>query len=249
MVVRTSSWPVGTPCWVDISTDVDRAVAFYGGLFGWVFDIAGPEYGGYGVALKDDHPVAGIGPKQEPDQPSEWTTYLATEDVAASVQAVTDAGGQVAFGPMVVGDKGTMAIAVDPVGVLFGLWQSGTNTGVDLANEPGSLVWSEHMSGDVTTAKDFYAKVFGCTYSEVEGAEDYFAIEVEDGGQPVGGIGAGAGGWQVYFQVADADAAAEKIKALGGTITDEPVDTPYGRMVKAADDQGSTFYVIGVPAE
>lgn len=249
MVVRTSSWPAGTPCWVDISTEVDRAVAFYGGLFGWEFDIAGPEYGGYGVALKDGHPAAGIGPKQDPGQPSEWTTYLATEDAEASAEAVTEAGGQVALGPMAVGEKGTMAIAVDPVGVLFGLWQSGTNSGADLVDEPGGIVWNEHLSGDVATAKDFYAKVFGCTYGEVDGAEDYFTIDLPGGARPVGGIGAGAGGWQVYFQVADADAAVERIEELGGAVVDEPVDTPYGRMATVTDDQGSTFRIMGVPAQ
>ncbi|MFE2752283.1 VOC family protein [Actinosynnema sp. NPDC059335] len=249
MVVRTSSWPAGTPCWVDISTDVDRAVAFYGELFGWRFDVAGPEYGGYGVALRDGHPVAGVGPKQDPGQPSAWTTYLATDDVEASAEAVTRAGGQVAFGPMVVGDKGTMAVAADPTGVLFGLWQAGTNTGVDLANEPGSLVWNEHTSGDVGAAKRFYAEVFGYTYAPVEGAGDYSTIALPGDARPVGGIGAGAGGWQVYFQVADADEAVAAVRRLGGTVVDEPVDTPYGRMVKVADDQGSTFHLMGVPAE
>ncbi|NUT48550.1 MAG: VOC family protein [Saccharothrix sp.] len=248
MVVRTTSWPAGTPCWVDISTDVDRAVAFYGGLFGWRFTVSGPEFGGYGVASIDGHPVAGVGPKQDPDQPSAWTTYLATEDVEASAKAVTAAGGQVAAGPMAVGDKGVMAIAVDPTGTLVGLWQAGTNTGVDLANEPGALVWNDHMSGDVAAAKEFYAEVFGYTYAAVEGADDYFTIDVPGGAQPVGGIGAGEGGWQTCFQVADADAAVEKVRELGGAVVSEPVDTPYGRLATVADDQGSTFHIMGVRA-
>ncbi|MFI9010933.1 VOC family protein [Actinosynnema sp. NPDC053489] len=245
MVVRTTPWPAGTPCWVDISTDVDRAVAFYGGLFGWEFDITAPGHGGYAVASKNGHAVAGVGPEQSPDQPSQWTTYLATDDVEASAEAVTEAGGRVAFGPVAVGDRGTMAIAADPAGVLFGLWQSGGKTGAELVNEPGGLAWNEHTSGDVETAKGFYAKVFGCTYDRVEGAGDYYLVNVPGGERPVGGIGQGAGGWQVYFQVADADEVVREVRELGGGVVTAPVDTPYGRMARVTDDQGSSFHIVG----
>lgn len=249
MVVRKTAWPAGTPCWVDVSADdVDRAKAFYGGLFGWEFTGGDPEFGGYLSAVKDGHEVAGLGPKQSPDQPSLWTTYLATDDVEASVKAVADAGGQVVVEPMVVGDFGKMAIAIDPVGGGFGLWQSGTNTGVNLANEPGALVWNEHTSGSLDAAKDFYAQVFGYTYQEMEGAPGgYFTIDVAGAEQPVGGIGGGgeAAVWTAYFQVADADEAVAKAKELGGSVLEEPVDTPYGRMVGLADDQGTPFKIMG----
>ena len=51
----------GAPCWIDLSTpDVDRANDFYGTVFGWTFESAGPEYGGYVNASKAGHPVAGL---------------------------------------------------------------------------------------------------------------------------------------------------------------------------------------------
>ncbi|GAA4420910.1 VOC family protein [Actinokineospora soli] len=248
MVVRKTAWPAGTPCWVDVSVDdIDRAKAFYGALFGWDFAGGDPEFGGYLTAVKGEHPVAGLGPKQSPDQPSVWTTYLASDDVAATTKAVGEAGGQVVVEPMQVGEFGTMAIAVDPAGGMFGIWESGSNTGVDLANEPGSLVWNEHMSGASDAAKDFYTKVFGYTYGAVEGAgEDYSTIDVAGAEQPVGGIGAGEGqGWVTYFQVEDADTAIAKVKELGGSVVEEPFDTPYGRMAGVADDQGTTFKIMG----
>ena len=43
-----SDIPIGAPCWIDLFTsDPDRAVAFYGELFGWTAASAGEEYGGY----------------------------------------------------------------------------------------------------------------------------------------------------------------------------------------------------------
>jgi uncharacterized protein len=35
--------PLGAPCWIDLTTsDVDRAQDFYGMVFGWTFESAGP---------------------------------------------------------------------------------------------------------------------------------------------------------------------------------------------------------------
>ena len=46
--------PVGAPCWIELfSSDTDKAEAFYGSLFGWTFENAGPDYGGYINASKD----------------------------------------------------------------------------------------------------------------------------------------------------------------------------------------------------
>src|SRR5690606_4994048 len=40
--------PLGSPCWVDLMTsDTDRARAFYGELLGWECEDANPEFGGY----------------------------------------------------------------------------------------------------------------------------------------------------------------------------------------------------------
>ncbi len=47
MPVRETA-PSGAPIWIDLATsDVARAQEFYGAVFGWTFESAGPpEYGG-----------------------------------------------------------------------------------------------------------------------------------------------------------------------------------------------------------
>ena len=40
--------PVGAPTWIDLATsDLEASKQFYGTVFGWTFESAGPEYGGY----------------------------------------------------------------------------------------------------------------------------------------------------------------------------------------------------------
>ena len=71
MVTRDTAWRPGTPCWADLSADdVDRARAFYSGLFGWNIPPGPPEAGGYSMGEMAGRAVAGIGPKMgAPDAP------------------------------------------------------------------------------------------------------------------------------------------------------------------------------------
>jgi uncharacterized protein len=253
MVTRDTPWPAGTPCWVDVGVnDIGKAAAFYGALFGWTVLPGPPETGGYSICEIDGRPVAGIGPKMSPaEAPAAWITYIATENAEETAEKIKAAGGRLAMEPMAVMDVGTMAIATDPAGAAFGLWQAGTHTGVQVATEPGSLAWNENWSRDLAGNKAFYHAVFGYTYSDIDDANLKYAT-LDLGGRPVGGIGemgdsfpAGTPAyWGTYFAVEDADAAAAKVTELGGTVIAQPWDTPYGRMASVVDDQGAAFSVM-----
>jgi uncharacterized protein len=190
VVTRDTRWPAGTPCWVDVSVDdVPKAVAFYEGLFGWDVQVGGPEVGGYAIAHKDGKIVAGIGPKMgPPGAPSAWTTYLATEDADETAAKIKGAGGQVLAEPMDVMEEGRMAIAMDPAGAAFGIWQGKNTTGIGVANETGTLTWNEDMSRDFEGSKAFYHDVFGYDYQDMSGDGFKYAMLMVDGHE-VGGIG------------------------------------------------------------
>ena len=47
----------GTPCWLDLQTDVERARAFYGAALGWTFTPIGPEFGEWCIARVDGEAV------------------------------------------------------------------------------------------------------------------------------------------------------------------------------------------------
>ena len=76
----------------------------------------------------------------------------------------------------------------------------------------------------------------------------------EAGGQQVGGSMAPPmpgvpNHWQVYFAIADADAAAAKVGELGGAVMVEPFDIPVGRIAVVSDPQGAVFSIIQLAAQ
>jgi len=251
MVTRDSAWPAGTPCWIDLGVDsVDRAIAFYEALFGWRIEPGPPEAGGYAMCTKDGKNVAGLGPKQAPDQPSVWVTYLATADVDETVSKIRAAGGQLPVEPMDVMDAGRLAVATDTGGAVFGVWQAGRHIGMELANEPGAVVWNENLSRDLDGNRAFYGAVFGYEYADVPGAGFRYATFSVDG-NIAGGIGelpADAppempAQWKTYFAVPATDDAVAKVAELGGSVITPAMNTPYGRMATVADDQGAVFAI------
>jgi uncharacterized protein len=251
MVTRDTAWPPGTPCWVDIAVpDIGKAKAFYGGLLGWDIQDGPPEAGGYSMATIGGRMVAGVGPKMSEEMPTAWITYVATDDADETAAKIKAAGGQMLMDPFDVMDVGRMGIAVDPGGAVFGLWQARTHTGVQLANEPGSLTWNENMSGNYEGNKAFYRSVFGYDLTDVgDGDFNYATLDIDgNGAAGIGELSADAppgtpANWAVYFAVADADAAVAKVASLGGSVLRGPWDSPFGRMAQVSDDQGAVFYV------
>ena len=80
-------------------------------MFGWTFEAAGPEYGGYINAFKDGKPVAGL-MFNDPqwNSPDGWTTYLHTADVKATHRQGHRGGrGRVRGGPPSRWRSGTRA--------------------------------------------------------------------------------------------------------------------------------------------
>jgi predicted enzyme related to lactoylglutathione lyase len=247
MVTRDTAWPAGTPCWADLGADVDKARAFYSGLFGWEVEQLQPAEMGYWSAKLGGRNVVGLGVQQDTSQPPSWTTYLATEDIDATVTKIKSAGGQIIVEPADVLGQGRMAIALDPAGAVFGLWQAGGHTGKQIVNETGTVSWSENMTHDFEGNQKFYAEIFGYSYDDLSSGDFHYAA-VSLAGDTVAGIGAAFGeappAWITYFSVTDTDAAVARVSELGGFVIFPPSDSPYGRSAIVSDDQGAVFAVI-----
>lgn len=248
MVNRDTPWPDGTPCWVDLmTTDATAARQFYGGMFGWDISVGGEETGYYGMATLGGRNVAGIG-QMAGGNPPAWTTYLAIGDADATAAAITTAGGTVLQQPFDVLDVGRMLVAGDPTGAVFGVWQAKSHNGFQIANESNAVTWNEVLTRDRKAAEEFYAAVFGYTYTSF--GEGYSMFEVN--GNTAGGIGEfpadappeAPSHWRAYFAVDDADAAVARVVELGGSVVRQPQDMPYGRHADVSDPQGAYFAVI-----
>src|SRR5580693_8579310 len=81
--------PIGSPCWADLWTsDVEGARKFYGELFGWEAQEPSPEFGGYFMFTRNGIPMAGgMGDMGDIPAGNTWKIYLATDDIAKTVEA------------------------------------------------------------------------------------------------------------------------------------------------------------------
>ncbi|MEN8649236.1 VOC family protein [Streptomyces sp. 21So2-11] len=153
----------GTPCWVDVALDdLEAGKRFYGSLFGWTFADAGTAtQSAFVNALSDGLKVAALAPKRDGRMPTAWGVYFATDDIVALAAKVRAAGGQLLTDPVAVEPLGVMAVAADPGGGVFGLWQAGTHSGFEKRDEPGSFCWTEVYTHDKELIDPFYETVFG----------------------------------------------------------------------------------------
>ncbi len=162
-------------------------------------------------------------------------------------------GGQLLAEPFDVLDVGRMAVAADPSGAVFGIWQARAHTGFGLANEPGSVCWNENMSRSFEASKEFYRAVFGYEYDDMSSDGFHYAT-FKTTGDVMGGIGdMGTAApadvpprWMTYFGVVDTDSAVATVTELGGTVIEPPWDTPYGRMSIVRDNQDAAFALMSM---
>lgn len=256
MPIRETAWPEGTPTWVDLGVeDLEAAQSFYTGLFGWEYLSGGEESGGYLLAQIGGKAVAGLGPKQDQSMPTFWTTYIGATDVDATSAAATEAGGQVIAEPFDVMDSGRMAIAADPVGAVFGIWQARTHIGAERFNEHGALCWNELHTRRFDEALAFYTTVFGGEFNDISGEGFQYATFKRAGdGQPVSGVhhdtdlpDGAPDYWLAWFAVDDVDASATVAGELGATMLMPIMDSPFGRMTVVKAPQGEVFGIITLP--
>jgi uncharacterized protein len=254
-VPQRDSAPIGAPCWIDLfTTDPDQSRAFYGELFGWESESAGPEYGGYINFTKDGVPVAGAmqndGANGAPDL---WSIYLACEDAQATVDAVVKHGGQVMVPPMAVGELGTMAVVIDAGGAAIGIWQPGLHKGFGVVDEPNTPGWFELHTRDYDATVQFYKDVFGWDARSMSDTPEFRYTTLNEGEEQLAGVMDASGflpegvpaHWSVYFRVDNTDAALKQAVDLGATIVVPAEDTPYGRLATAADPTGAVFKLVG----
>jgi predicted enzyme related to lactoylglutathione lyase len=252
MVERSLPWPQGTPAWVDLAADdTARATRFYAELFGW--DCEHQSSHDYWVCKLDGEDVGGIGPKQPGTEhlPSRWTTYLSTDHLDRTLEVVKARHGQQLTEPRDVSLYGRMAIAADPNGAIFGLWQAADHIGADRTADPGRLVWSEALSEDYETSRAFYTSVFGYRAEEIgDDGTQYAALYAAD--KPVAGTGqlhpdfpAGTRPhWLPYFATGCTDDTIRQVTGADGELVGTPLETDFGRMAVLADPEGARFAVI-----
>jgi len=243
----------GAPCWVELPvTDLAAAKDFYTGLFGWEY----VDDEGYAVAVLDGVPVAGLPVDRAlPEQYTAWTLFLHTRHARATAEKVYALGGSVLRNPSVAADHTQTTIVSDPTGGVIGFrhvpadWRFGT-TG------HGAFAWAELNTRDGAAADAFFKEL--CHFDVMQIGDghtvDYTVWSVEGesvlGRQRMGRRSFAPtvpAHWMIYLTASPeigADSVASRVLELGGQVTVEPYDTPYGRVTEVRDHTGATFSVM-----
>ncbi|EGX56252.1 hydroxylase [Streptomyces zinciresistens K42] len=246
----------GTPIWADaMFSDLEGAKTFYADVLGWTFAEPSSEFGNYTQAYAGGKAAAAVVPPMPGQEGhSQWCLYLASSDIAATAARIREHGGEVLMEPMQVGEFGSMCLARDPGGAVFGVWQPGTHEGFEApVDQPGAYCWAELYTREPQKSDAFFPAVFG-----------YSAQQMDDDGVDFRTFSAGGGMVlgrmrmtedfppevpsyiNVYFTVPDCDEAVARAVKRGAVLRFGPMTTPFGRFAAVSDPQGANFSVIDV---
>ncbi len=247
----------GSFCWTELAThDVDKALAFYGALFGWE-----PEPGELGDASNyvrctlNGRPVGAIYVMSEQELSFQvtpyWNSYVATADVAGLLDKVEAIGGTRFEGPIVVPGAGQLGTVEDPGGARLCLWQADGFAGSGWGRELNCPVWHAVMTRKPDAVRDFYVDLFGWTPTIRDMGEHTYTSFVMEG-EGKGGMEvmderfAGmAPQWMIYVAVASTASTLEAATALDAKVVVPPTELPgVGIFATFSDPQGGVLSVI-----
>ncbi|WFE29008.1 VOC family protein [Solwaraspora sp. WMMD791] len=251
--MRIRGYPAGTPCWSELRTsDPAGSIEFYRELFGW------KPADHHASATVDFHlrDLAAAGLVTAPAAaPSAWVTYLATDDLSATVDAATRAGATTLVPVTRYAQRGVGALVADPQGAVFGLWQRDPFPGAQVSGEPGAACWNELATRDIGGAGTFYGNVFGWTarassYSDSASYQEWWLgttrevaglIDMTESYPPQV-----PAHWRTTFEVDDCAATVERCTAVGGQVTFGPYDAGPGTYAQLTDPAGAAFGIIAL---
>ncbi len=244
--------------WYELmTTDMEAARAFYAKVVGWgtedasmpgmaytLLTVRGASVGGL-MGLPEDARKMGVKPS--------WIGYVGVDDVDAAAERIKRLGGAVHVPPRNMGNISRFSVFADPQMATLALvqWLKSRRERPAALGTPGRVRWHELLAADWEQAFAFYSELFDWQKADAEsdatGAYQPFSV----GGQTIGAMVTKPAAvptpfWLYYFDIADIDAAAERVKAGGGEILDGPLEAPGGDWVlQCTDPQGAMFALTG----
>ncbi len=238
--------------WRDLmTTDLERSKAFLLAFFDWeteeydmgegalytMFKVPGESTFGGIVELDPDHGL-----------PSHWMSYVSTEDVDDFCARASDMGATISVEPTDIPDIGRFAVVADPQGANISVMSEldRTVTPTPMTIPPGHVVWNELMTSDVDAATAFYTRMFDWSSQVADVGTGPYTLMMQSE-TPIAGIMARSAempvsSWGIYFEVADADAAAAKAAELGAEVLMPTMDVPtVGKLVWISEPAGAMF--------
>ena len=241
--------PPNTFCFAELHTpNVDTAIRFYDGLFGWKA-VAVPGTSGYLLCQRDGQTVVAL--RRAAEDPR-WIPHVRVESVDEALVRARSLRATVVVSPFDTIGVARTCVLEDRDGASFGLWESRGRDGADLQDAPGSMWWVELLARDVVASREFYTSLFGWRFDTTDKygpfTKSYHVFRSGDT--------AAAGAvqyerdwgvkqrWQVLFAIDDWDAVTNHAASLGGTLGFWRDVPETGRLGLITDPTGAVFCVM-----
>ncbi len=234
--------------WIDLSTfDVARTEEFYADLFGWQ---VGQAPAGYYIGSVSGTPVAGFFEMpelfQKINMPSFWMSYIAVDDVDATVTKVKELGGKVELETS--GPFGRVALIRDPSGAGFTCYEGTASSVISPQPTHGRWHWSELFVSNFSKVRQFYSGLFGWNF-EPDGITPDRSCILNRQGRRIGAIQVASNDikgdkefWAIFFGVDDIPRAISLVNSYGGEMIYEHTNSE-GTHYLVKDPQGAAFFL------
>lgn len=236
----------GKVVWHDLVTpDLDGAKAFYGSLFGWVFEDVNSEYT---LIRHNAELIGGMSRLKSSKYASYWVPLVSVPDVEETVAAATESGAERLVKPFDVPGRGKVAVVSDPHGAVFGLVTSSRGDPVDRKPPVNQWMWHEVWTEDVTAAGSFYRDLLGYELKQKTVQDVSYRFMANEGLPRVGLIAKPdpeiGNTWVAYIRVNDAAAVAKRAEEMGAAVLLSPRDdVRNGTVAIIRDPHGAGFIV------
>lgn len=243
---------LGRFVWHDLmTTDLEKAEAFYTSLFGWKVQEFDMGMGPYKMLLAGEQGVGGmvqLDPAQAPGVPTHWMGYVEVENAEESMARGEAGGGKRCTPVIAIPDVGKFGVLTDPQGGVFAPFEHAPKERPPLPDvpPPGTFCWNECHSTDPAASLAYYSSLFGWTSREMPmGDSGMYHVLANQDGKDVAGVMPSPSGhhaWLHYIASEDVDATAAQAAELGATTVCEPADIPnVGRFAVLLDPTGGVF--------
>jgi predicted enzyme related to lactoylglutathione lyase len=253
----------GSHVWYELITpDPDAAGKFYSAVTGWKFSERVPGDQDYRMIGRSDGGFAGGVLKLTDDMRQHgarpiWLGYIGVDDVDATVASIEAKGGK-ALMPAFDIPQGRIAMVADPQGNPFYVMKP-----IPPADKPDAqsdvfspdaeqrVSWNELSTTDPVAARQFYGELFGWVsddFMDMGEMGEYRFLDFDGTriGAVCGVMPGGTASWRYYIRVPSIAAAADAVKAGGGTIAVGPYEVPTGdHIIIGFDPQGAEFALVG----
>jgi len=224
-------------------SDLEGAMAFYGGTFEWGIYRAAPNY-----ALVDTGRMPVVGILRDPRLPLGISPLMLVDDCVAMVNKAKDLGGRVFITFAEIAGAGAFTAAVDPWGNQLFFWQPYLEGRPKPDHEPiNPFVFVEIATPNLDKATKYYNDLLGWSFWNTPFSPNYAIAEGNGLKRGIGIYGGGpnASGIVCYTQVKSLEETIRKVQTAGGQVVVPPEDfLGEGRYIICADPAGNRIGAI-----